>query len=113
MSDAAWPRIAADPGLLALYGALTAALDRLGPYEVQHRKAAVHVVRPDGTGVLSTHPDRDGLALTLVLDRSVGSPRMVTAQQVSPGLWHHRLRIGSVTDVDDELCGWLEVAYRR
>ncbi len=113
MSDAAWPRIAADPGLLAVYGALVAVLDRLGPYELEHRKSAVAVIRPDGAGVLSLHPDGDGLAVTLLLGRRLGSPRMTTAQQVSPGLWHHRLRLATVDDVDDDLREWLTAAYRR
>jgi hypothetical protein len=113
VSDAALPRILADPGRAALWEAVLAELSQLGPYEVRYRKAAVQVVRPDAAGVLAVHPDLEGLAVTLLLEQAVTSPRITSSQQVSPGLWHQRLRLSAPADVDDEFRGWLGTAYRR
>jgi hypothetical protein len=80
---------------------------------VRHRKSAVQVVRPDGAAVFAMHADRDGLAVTLVLDTPSPSARLLTRQQVSSGVWNQRLRLRTVEDVDAELHGWLAAAYRR
>lgn len=113
MSDAAWPRITSDPGSAAVYEALLAVVAEFGPIEVRHRRSAVQIVRPDGAGVLAVFADPDGLVVTLVTDRRHASPRMLTSQQLSPGVWNQRLRLESVGDIDDEVRGWVAGAYRR
>lgn len=113
MSDAAWPRIQSDPGLLAVYEALIVEVARLGPFEVRYRKSAVQVLRPDGAGVLAVHPDGRTLAVTLVVGRPSSSPSVLSSQQVSPGLWNQRSRLADVDDLDGEFCGRLAEAYDR
>lgn len=113
MHDAAWPRIVSDPGLAAVYAALLAELERLGPFDVRHRKSAVHFVRPDGAGFAAVHPGPDGLALTLVVNQPLTSPRLVGTQQLSDGIWNQQVVLGSTAALDDEVCRWLATAYRR
>jgi hypothetical protein len=113
VSDAALPRILADPGLTALYEAMLAEVGRLGPFEVRYRKSAVQVVRPDGAAVFALHPEQGGLMVTLVLAAPSASPRFVVSQQLSSDVWNQRLRLRTLDDVDGELCGWLAAAYRR
>ena len=113
MSDAALPRILADPGSAAIYRALLAELDRLGGCDLRYRKAAVQALRPDGTGILAAHPDPTGLIVTLILGEPIGSPRMLSCQPLSDHSWQHRLHLADASGVDDELRTWLALAYRR
>lgn len=113
MTDAAWPRILADPGLAAVYEAVLAAVGQLGPFEVRYRKSGVQLVRPDGAGVGTLAPGDRDLVLTLAVPEPVTSSRTIAAQQVSDGVWNQRITLDSVEAVDDEVRGWLAVAYRR
>ncbi len=113
MSDAAAPRISADPGLAAARDAVLAAVGLLGPHEVRPHKSGLHVLRPDGAGICVIAAEPDALLVTLVLPERLHSPRLLSAVQVSPDGWNQRLRLERNAPVDDELRGWLERAYRR
>jgi hypothetical protein len=51
------------------------------------------------------------LLLNIKADHRIDSPRLQKVEQISAQRFHHRLRLDSPADLDDELKGWLKEAY--
>jgi hypothetical protein len=59
-----------------------------------------------------TRPDAE-VVLSVSLGRADLSPRFKEVVHPSPAHWMHHLEIAQVTDVDDEVAGWLSEAADR
>ena len=73
----------------------------------RRRRGFAYVWRP-GQYVRSDVP----AVLSLALDRKLSSSRFKEIVHPSATVWMHHLELRDVTDVDDEVTGWLEEAYR-
>jgi len=98
MSDAAFPRIQADPALSATYDALLAALAEIGDFQIRYRKGSVQLV--GGGAALALRPHTGGLAVAFG-----GAPRQAAATSTE-------LILTGPQDVDDALVERIAAAYR-
>lgn len=94
----------------ALFERLIQALDALGDFQVEEKKASLHVVAGKAA-FLGVHPRKEGLRLNLVLARALSGGRVAKAEQVSKARFHNELDVRTVEDFDDELVEWLREAY--
>ena len=54
---------------------------------------------------------KDSLLINIKSDHQIKSPRVEKMEQISSKRFHHKMRITSPKDFDDELKGWLKEAY--
>ena len=106
------------PEDLALYEALQDRLAAIGEFStVVHKTqislknrrvfACVSMLRVLPKKLLPTHY----LVLTLCLPYPLDSPRIAVKTEAQPNRWTHHLVLGSSDELDDELIGWLRLAY--
>lgn len=100
---------AAGPVALQLYQQLLAAVQTLGPFEVEVKKTSIHLVRK--TAFAGVTPRKAHLVLTLKSDRPVKGPRIFKSEQTSASRWHHEVKISEAEQIDAELLGWLRAGY--
>jgi hypothetical protein len=93
-----------------VFEAIMRALRASGPVQVAPTKTSINLLSGTSLGALSLH--RDYVGLGLVLARRLDSPRVQGVLQVSPRSYAHRIRVGSVGEVDAELRAWLREAYQ-
>ena len=98
-----------DPAVRALYDQLVSLLRTFGPIEENPKKTSIHLNRKSALAGVETR--KDCLLLNIKSDHSVKSSRVVKAEQVSAKRFHHKVRITSPNDFDEELKTWLEKAY--
>lgn len=95
----------------ALYQAFVALVERCGPVILAPGKTRVGFqVR-----MIFAAVDRlgaDTLDAHVVLARRLEHPRFRRIESISPRNHVHHFRIRSVAELDDEVAGWLEEAYR-
>jgi hypothetical protein len=53
-----------------------------------------------------------GMTCGFMLPKPLDSPRFVKVEQIVPGWWSHRLRVTDVSQLDEEVQGWLCESYR-
>ena len=106
------------PGGAELYAALEEAIFRRFP-DVEIRPRRTQVGFFHGCGFAWVWPARrkrernaGQIGLTLGLPAPVTSPRIAEAIEPYPGRWTHHLLLSSPADLDPELLGWLDEAYR-
>ena len=56
-------------------------------------------------------PMARGLSLLLILPYAVAGPRVRRSERLAEGRLMHYIRLTQLSDVDDELLGWLTDAY--
>jgi hypothetical protein len=94
-----------------IFERLMSTVHRFGPdIEVAHKKGYVSLQRRIQFAMLQPGAGRVDVGLVL--------PGVPTGDRFEPAatfnaLFTHRVRVGSVADVDDELVGWLQQAYDR
>jgi hypothetical protein len=102
----------------AVFERVRAVLVFLGPFEVRvttsqvafrRRRAFAWLWLP---GRYLEHPSAE-VVLSLSLGRREESPRFKEVVHPAPAHWIHHLDIHAVTDVDDEVVGWLREAADR
>lgn len=98
-----------EPVVASIYGALTKAVRRLGPFQEEAKKTSIHLVRSSAFAGVATR--KASLVLTLKASSDIKSPRVVKHEQVSASRWHLEVRLDSPRDVDSELKAWLKDAY--
>jgi len=54
---------------------------------------------------------KEYLLLNIKSDHAIQSPRVEKAEQVSSKRFHHKVKISSPRDFDEELTRWLKEAY--
>jgi hypothetical protein len=94
----------------ALYDQLISFLRTLGPIEEDPKKTSIHLNRKSALAGVETR--KDCLLLNIKSGHPIHSPRIEKAEQVSARRFHHKVRISSLNDLDEELKTWLVEAYR-
>jgi hypothetical protein len=97
------------PKIRALFDAVVAAIQDIGPVEVLPEKTriAFHV----RMSFAQVTPRRAWLDGHIVLARRLESPRFRSVQTFSPRNHLHAFRLETVEDIDDEFRGWLAESY--
>ncbi len=98
-----------DPSVRALYDQLLSMLQALGPVTEAPKKTSIHLNRKSALAGVETR--KDGLLLNIKSDHQIKSPRIEKAEQISAKRFHHKVRISSLGDLDEELNSWLKEAY--
>jgi len=98
-----------DPAVRALYDQLLSLLRKFGPIEEDPKKTSIHLNRKSALAGVETR--KDGLLLNIKSDHPIKSPRIEKAEQISSKRFHHKVRIASPSDFDEELKTWLQEAY--
>jgi hypothetical protein len=98
-----------DPSVRALYDQLLAMLRTFGPVVEEPKKTSIHLVRKSALAGVETR--RDYILLNIKANHPIESPRVEKLERVSANRIHHRVRLSSPADLNDELRGWLEGAY--
>ena len=107
------PAIFADrPSSQAVYAALLAVLEDLGPYSVEEKKTCLHVVAGNAA-FLGVHPRKEGLRVTLAMSRALTGERIAKSEQASANRFHNDLNLKQVSDMDEQFKGWVREAYER
>lgn len=98
-----------DPAVRALYDQLVVLLRTFGPIQEDAKKTSIHLNRKSALAGVETR--KDSLLLNIKSDRPIKSPRIEKAEQISSKRFHHKVRISSSKDLDEELKTWLHEAY--
>lgn len=107
---------AGDPEGLAVYVAVKAAVDSIGPADVRTTKSQVAFRRRRGFAFV-WRPDQylrrpvPPAVLSIALRRELRSRRFKQTVQPSPSVFMHHLEISAPGEVDEEVVGWLREAY--
>ena len=97
------------PSVRALYDQLLSILHTFGPVIEDPKKTSIHLNRKSALAGVETR--KDGLLLNIKSDHQIKSPRIEKAEQISAKRFHHKVRISSPKDLDEELKTWLMEAY--
>ncbi len=101
-----------------VYAKVSAVLDAIGPYTVRatksqiafrNRRGFAYLWRP---GIYLKHPTAD-IVLSIALGRHDLSSRFKQVAHPAPNQWMHHLEIFDVSDIDDQVVGWLREAAAR
>ena len=98
-----------DPSVRTLYDQLLSILQTFGPVAEDPKKTSIHLNRKSALAGVETR--RDYLLLNIKSDHQITSPRIEKAEQISAKRFHHKVRISSPKDLDEELKSWLKEAY--
>jgi hypothetical protein len=95
-----------------------AVLDSIGPYTVRVTKSQVAFRNRRGfaflwrPGMYLDNPTAD-IVLSVALGRHDRSARFKQVAHPAAGQWMHHLEIRDVSDIDDQVAGWLREAAAR
>lgn len=98
-----------DPSVRKLYDQLVSFLRTFGPVEEDPKKTSIHLNRK--SALAGVEARKNYLLLNIKSDHAITSPRIEKAEQVSAKRFHHKVRISSPQDFDEELKTWLQEAY--
>jgi hypothetical protein len=98
-----------DPSVRTLYDQLLSILQTFGPVAEDPKKTSIHLNRKSALAGVETR--KDYLLLNIKSDHQIQSPRIEKAERISAKRFHHKVRISSPKDLDEELKGWLREAY--
>ncbi len=98
-----------EPAVRALYNQLILILQTFGPIEEDPKKTSIHLNRRSALAGVETR--KNYLLLNIKSDHKIKSPRIEKAEQVSSKRFHHKVKISSPKDLDEELKTWLKEAY--
>ncbi len=98
-----------DPSVRKLYDRLISILRKLGPIREEAKKTSIHLVNVSALAGVEVR--KDYLLLNLKSDHKIKSPRIAKTEQISARRFHHKVKVTSLGDLDDELQQWLKEAY--
>ena len=98
-----------DPSVRMLYDQLLSLLHTFGPVEEDPKKTSIHLNHKSALAGVETR--KNYFLLNIKADHPIKSPRIEKAEQVSSKRFHHKVRISSPEDFDEELKTWLKEAY--
>ena len=98
-----------DASVGALYDQLISLLRKFGPVEEDPKKTSIHLNCKSALAGVETR--KNYLLLNIKADHSIKSRRIEKAEQISSKRFHHKVRISSLEDFDEELKTWLKEAY--
>ena len=101
----------------ALFEALAAEIERLGEASVRVGKSQVAFRRRKNVAVVwlpgkYLKPPVAPLVLTLSLPKGDDSPRWKQITRVGPKRFTHHLELHSLEDIDAQVSGWLQAAWK-
>jgi hypothetical protein len=100
---------------LAVFKRVRAITESLGPVDVRVSKSQVAFRRRRGfaylwlPGMYLARPDA-AVVLSVAVRHQIESPRWKQVVEPSPGQWMHHLEITDVSELDEEVSGWLREA---
>jgi hypothetical protein len=89
-----------DPSVRALYDQLVSLLRTFGPVEEDPKKTSIHLNRKSALAGVETR--KNYFLLNIKSDHPRKSPRVEKAAKVSSTRFHHKVRISSPKDFDDD-----------
>jgi hypothetical protein len=98
-----------EPVVRQIYDKLLSTVKLFGPVAEDAKKTSIHLVNT--TALAGVAIRRGHLILTIKSDRPLSSRRIHKSEQVSARRFHHELKLMSPADIDEELAGWLKIAY--
>ena len=98
-----------DLSVRALYDHLLSIIQTFGPVVEDPKKTSIHLNRKSALAGVETR--KDGLLLNIKSDHQIQSPRIEKTEQISAKRFHHKVRITSPKDLDEELKAWLKDAF--
>ena len=99
----------AKAGLRPLHDALIGEIRALGAVDIAPKKGYLSLRRRKQFAMIQPSTT-SRIDLGLILPATPATGRLASAARFNP-LFTHRVRITAVTDLDDELRGWLATAY--
>ena len=99
----------AKAGLRPLHDALLGEIRVLGAFDIAPKKGYLSLRRRKQFAMVQPSTT-NRIDLGLILSATPATGRLESAARFNP-LFTHRVRITAVTDLDDELRGWLATAY--
>jgi len=99
----------AKAGLRPLHDALLGEIRALGTFDIAPKKGYLSLRRRKQFAMVQPST-ASRIDLGLILPATPATGRLESAARFNP-LFTHRVRITAVTDLDDELRGWLATAY--
>ena len=99
----------AKAGLRPLHDALLGEIRALGAFDIASKKGYLSLRRRKQFAMIQPST-ASRIDLGLILPATPATGRLESAARFNP-LFTHRVRITAVTDLDDELRGWLATAY--
>ena len=99
-----------DPVVQAIYDRLLKACKKFGPVAIEPKLTSIHLVSRYAFAGVYTRSDY--LRLELHLSKPLESKRVVKVEKASANRFHHTIKLSSVKEVDAELIGWLQDAYK-
>lgn len=98
-----------DSSVRALYDELISLIRTIGPVQEDPKRTSIHLNRKSALAGVETR--KDSLLLNIKSDHPIKSPRIEKAEKISAKRFHHKVRISSPKDLDEELKTWLKEAY--
>jgi len=98
-----------EPSVRAMYDHLLSALRKFGSVIEEPKKTSIHLVNVSALAGVETR--KAYILLNIKADHKISSPRIDKVEQVSSKRFHHRVKLSSLSDIDNELLGWLHDAY--
>jgi len=98
-----------DASIRALYDRLLKVMHAIGTVTEDPKKTSIHINRK--SALIGVETRKDCLLINIKSDHQIKSPRVEKMEQISSKRFHHKMRITSPKDFDDELKGWLKEAY--
>jgi hypothetical protein len=110
---------ARQPDVLPLFDALAAAILARHPateVRVQASQVSFRAPRPFCAAWLPIRRNIKGrpdhyLVVSFGLDREIRHPRLVDTVKPYPGRWTHHCIVADTGEIDEELLGWIDLAY--
>jgi pantothenate synthetase len=97
------------PEAAALYKHLLKSVRTVGPYGEEVKKTCVHLTRK--SAFLGVHPRKSGLLLTVKATRALEGECVVKTLQASKSRWYVDVKIGSASQIDETLLGWIRDSW--
>lgn len=98
-----------DKSLRALYDQLIETVREFGPVTQAAKKTSIHL--DNHSALAGVQVRKTYLLLNLKSDHKIKSKRIHKSEKLSAKRFHHKVKIESADDFDDELRGWLKEAY--
>jgi hypothetical protein len=99
------------PETVAIFRAVVATLDRLGPFRIHPQKTRIAFI--SRMTFASCQLANHWVDLGLILPGPVDDVRVRSIELYGPTSFGHTLRLLSMMDVDEKVSGWLREALRR
>jgi hypothetical protein len=92
-----------------MYDRLLSALRKFGKVIEEPKKTSIHLVNVSAFAGVQTRGSY--MLLNIKANHKIESPRIHKAEQISAKRFHHSVKVSSLSEIDNELIGWLHEAY--